>query len=374
MPRHVDTTANVERTHEELLHVAYSIDEVTTVVSGYPELDNRLYVPHNEALPVRRSMLLGHQVNLYEIPGGYDATQSSYRASTLRNMGAQDFLYGEPDPDMPTGGDWKLPSGHATVRRALRDRCRDFDQHNRPLVPGWRSLLALRAADGRPLGMPTGIGWYTHLWLSDMCDATTMRLSPDGDDVEVLLYKRDADNQSEWVWATPGGYVIMADAQQPGVTPLQAASARRTKHWAQRDVTAYTGAPLRVKYPISSGNTLHAGLRTTPFARFVPAPDYEAEPSINRKGIHYGAHRRAAGFVSVRSLCDYNPSGGVSGVGHGQNPFPIWTTHFEYVAAGLDAITDPEHQYRFGMSDVQFGRTQAAVADLRRTYQALRDV
>jgi len=219
--------------------------------------------------------------------------------------------------------------------------------------------------------MPTGIGWYTHYWLSKMCDAVTMRLSKEGNDIDVLLYERPPDNQSEWVWATPGGFVIAADAQQVGATPLQAASARRTSHWAHRDVSEYSGVPLAVKYPISSGNTLVAGLATTPYARFVTNPDYRSEPIILKA---HGGPARAAGFIGVRSLCEYNHTGGVSGANHGTNPFPIWTTHFEYLTAGLDALIDPENQYRFRMTDNQLHAVQGIVEDLQATYQMLQAV
>jgi hypothetical protein len=253
------------------------------------------------------------------------------------------------------------------VRRALKDRCRDFTQHLQPLVPGWRELLALRSPAGEGLGMPTGIGWYTHYWLSDMCDGVTMRLSERQNDIEVLLYERGADNQSEAVWATPGGYVVKADTRRAGSTPLQTASARRTADRTDRNVSAYGGVPLRVKYPISSGNTIVAGLRTTPFARFIHDPDYAGDPPLAPSG----RVERASGYISLRALCDSNPTGGVSGANHDRHPFPVWTTHFEYITAGVGALIDPENQYRFGMNNQQFARLTEVVDDLQATYPML---
>lgn len=362
MPRHVDRTANVERTPEELLSIYYSLDHVDSVVDGYPQLDQRLRVPLAELLLSRPGIILGRQVRIFDIPAGYDATNSAYRRQTLATMSSDDFLHGPADPDLPTGGDWRLSETDPTVVRAIRDRCRDFTQHLQPLVPGWKELLAL------PVGMPTGIGWYTHYWLSDMCDAVTYRIAKSGDDLEVLLYPRPGDAQSEPVYATPGGYVIKVDTQTAGITPLQAASARRTAHWAKRDVSAYQGVPLRVKYPISSGNTLVAGLRTSPYARFIGRPDYEAEPTVRPVADHM---QRAAGFVSLRALATYNPTGGTSGKGNGDNPFPIWTTHFEYVLAGMDAVSDPEQQHRLGISSQQFALIKEVVEDLQSNFPAL---
>lgn len=371
MPRHEDLTANVQRTPEEQLRIYYSLAEIDTVIDGYPQLDNRLYIPTHKRIPVRRSVLLGREVNIYTLPGGHDATNSSYRQETLARIPPGDMLLGEPDPDLPTGGNWELPEEHPAIRRALRDRCRDFTQHLQPLVPGWRELLALQTPEGRGLGMPTGIGWYTHLWLSEMCDGVTMRLSPAGDDIEVLLYKRPGDEQSKAVWATPGGFAIKADTQVPGVTPLQAASARRTKHWTDRDVARYAGLPLRVKYPISSGNTLVAGLKTTPYARFITKPDYTEEPTITEATAANQHTQQMAGFVSLHALCEYNPTGGVSGSHRGNNPFPIWTTHFEYVTAGLEAIADPENQYRFNIRGRQFSLIRGVVDHLQSRHPQL---
>jgi len=372
MPYHVDTTANIERTLEELLRITYSLYEVDSVVDGYPGLDSRLYVPQQEfaeTITQHPGVLLGREVNIYTIPSGYDATNSSYRRQTLQHMRPEQLLFGEPDPDLPTGGDWRLPDNHPAVRRAIAGRVRDFDQHNRPLVPGWQALLALRSPIGEPLGMPTGIGWYTHLGGLPMCDAVTMRLNDTRNDIDVLLYRREGDAQSEPVWATPGGYVVAADAQWPDATPLQAASARRTKDYTGRNIVSYRGIPLRVKHPISSGNTIHAGLRTTPYVRFITEPDYANDPSITVASRE--AVRSAAGYVSVRALAEANPTGGTSGKEQQPNPFPIWTTHYEYVTAGLHAITDPENQHLLGMRPDQYRDALAVANDLQATYPML---
>jgi hypothetical protein len=372
MPYHVDTTANIERTTEELLRITYSLDEVDSVVDGYPELNARLYVPLQDfaqTISQRPGVLLGREVQLYTIPGGYDATGSSYRLRTLAHMRPEQLLFGEPDPDRLTGDDWKLSDDHPAVRRAIHDRVRDFDQHNRPLVPGWQALLALRSPSGEQLGMPTGIGWYTHLGALPMCDAVTMRLNEARDDIDVLLYWRDGDAQSESVWATPGGYVVSADTKWPDMTPLQAASARRTASYTDRDVKPYRGLRLRVKHPISSGNTIHAGLQTTPYARFIHDPNYEQDPSITE------ASRprlwQAAGYISLRALAEANPTGGTSGKELRPNPFPIWTTHYEYVTAGLHALADPEHQHLLGMQPGQYQDVLAVANDLQATYPML---
>lgn len=314
MPRHVDLTANVERTSEERLRIVYSLSQIDSVIDGYPALDDRLYVPEGEHIPFRHASILGREVRVFDIPGGHDATGSSYRRETLANPAlADDFLFGPPDPDMPTG-----------------------------------------------------IGWYTHLWLAKMCDGVTMRLSAAKDDIEVLLYHRRGDRQSEPVWATPGGFVVRSDTMRANMTPLEAASARRTHHWAEaRNFEAYKGVPVPVKYPISSGNTLVAGLETTPYARFIHDPDYVDEPPLVPRTT------RAAGFISLRAICESNPTAGVSGKEHHTLPFPMWTTHFEYVTAGLDAIADPENQHRFLMRDPQFRDVQAVVEDLQNTYPAL---
>lgn len=361
MPLHVDNTYDVVRTREELRHIGYSLDEINAVVDGYPDLDQRLFVPDVRTLETFTRTVMGYTVNVYILPGGHDATGSSYREQTIQAVNPDDFLLGKPDPDLPTGAEWELPwqggksEVHPAVRRAVRDRCRDFTQHMQPLVPGWQQLLGLRNEQGAPLGMPTGIGWYTHYGLLDMADATTFRLSKQKDDVEVLLYPRQSDNQSEAVWATPGGYVIKADTllQGQGVTSLQEATRRRTEYWASRDVSGYAGMTPRVKYPISSGNTLSAGLRTRPYVRFVHDPNHDADPVVPKT---LRASARAAGFVSLRSLLEHNPKGGVSGKGHEDNPYPIWTTHFEYVAAGLRALTEPEHLPFFRSASLEAGR------------------
>jgi hypothetical protein len=198
-----------------------------------------------------------------------------------------------------------------------------------------------------------------------------MRLSPEHDDIEFLLYVRPPDNQSEWVWATPGGYVTAPDALRPGMTPLQAASARRTEDRTQRNVSDYRGVPLRVKYPISSGNTLVAGLKTTPYARFIHDADYAAEPSIDHRRLRPDQTADLAGYVSLRALAEYNPAGGVSGKNHGENPLPIWTTHFEYLVSALHALVDPENQYRFGMPDGQFAQTIEVAETLQAQFSML---
>ena len=370
MPAHVDTTANVERTSEELLRVQYSLAGVDSVIDGYPELNRRLYVPLHEELEIDKTELHGRQVNIVHLPPGYDATLSGPRIETINNIPSEELLHGTPDPDLPTGEfDWHLEEDSKTVTRALRDRCRDFTQHLQPLVPGWKQLLALTTGDDRPLGMPTGIGWYTHYWLSDMCDGTTFRLSESGDDLEVLLYPRPGNEQSQPVWATPGGYVVKADTEHPDMTPLQAASARRAEHWAQRDISRYGGIAVKdVKYPISSGNTLVAGLRTTAYARFIHDPNHREEPVTRAEP---DPAQREPGFVSLHTLAEFNPAGGIAG-DETDNPWPIWTTHFEYVVAGLRAVTDPEHQHILGMRKHQLERAQTVFGELQGQYPMLK--
>jgi hypothetical protein len=217
--------------------------------------------------------------------------------------------------------------------------------------------------------MPTGIGWYTHLGGLPMCDAVTMRLNDARDDIDVLLYRRDGDEQSEPVWATPGGYVVSADTGWLEETPLQAASARRTNDYTHRDVMPYRGIPLRVKHPISSGNTLNAGLRTTPYARFIHNPDYAEDPSLmaeNQRRL-----QRTAGYVSLRALASANPTGGTSGKEQYRNLFPMWTTHYEYVAAGLHALADAENQHLLGMQSGQYQDVLAVASDLQAIYPML---
>ena len=82
-------------------------------------------------------------------------------------------------------------------------------------------------------------------------------------------------------------------------------------------------------------------------------------------------HNHAAGYITLRSLFDSNPSGGVSGKNHAGLEFPMWTTHFEYAAAMLDAMTDPENQYRLGMNDSQFARVNRIIDDYYTQYPAL---
>jgi len=376
MTRHVDLDWTVGRTPPELRNIGYNLDEINVVIDGYPELNDRLFVEQHERIPMHFATLLGAEVSIYELPPGYDATDSSERQNTLQHMTAGELLLGEPDPDLPTGGDWCLQEDHPTVIRALRQKCREFTQHKQPLLPGWRQLLALRDRQGRQLGMPTGIGWFTHLGLSDMCDAVTYRLSEDSQDIEGLFWDRPDSNQSEHVAATAGGFVIKSDTQRPDMTPLQAASARRTMERTGRDVSAYAGVPLQVKYPISSGTTLVAGLRTTPYGRFIHNPDYGREPSMTsmQDERFYTPQGWAAGYVSMRAILDSNPTGGVSGKQHEGFAFPMWTTHFEYAAAGLDALMDPENRFRFGMSSRQFYQVNQIINDYYAAYPALQMV
>jgi hypothetical protein len=202
-----------------------------------------------------------------------------------------------------------------------------------------------------------------------MCDAVTMRLSEARDDIEVLLYKRSGDAQSQPVWATPGGYVVSADTQQPGVTPLQAASARRVADYTRRDVTPYRGIPLHVKHPISSGNTVNAGLLTTPYARFIHNPDYAADPSVTAEQKE--RLQQTAGYIGLSALAAANPTGGTSGKEQRPNPLPIWTTHFEYVTAGLHAVIDPENQHLLGMRPGQYEDVVAIASSLQHAYTML---
>lgn len=370
--RHVDQTWDRRRTKEELRHIGYSVDEVNAVIPGYPALDARLYVPEDEPIPFEHAVILGREVRIFDIPGGHDATVCPDRAETLKNMNPADLLLGTPDPDLVTGGQEYLTENDPSVRRAIKAGCRDFTRQLQGLLPGWKQLLSLRTADDRPLGMPTGIGWFAHLGLSLMVDGTAFRLSQGNDDLEVLLYNRPANEQSESVWATPGGFAIKADTQHEGMTPLQAASARRAEDWTERNLWGYPGVALQAKYPVSSGTTIVAGLATKPYGRFIQNPDYNDEPTITPQNMHnmltHQGH--AAGYVSLRALCEDNPFGGVSGKGH-QRAFSMWTTHFEYVVSGTDALIDPENQYRFGMNGQQFDAVQNVVEGLRQQYPML---
>lgn len=216
-----------------------------------------------------------------------------------------------------------------------------------------------------PEGMPAGIGWYSHYWLSDMADSVTLRESKGGGDLDVLLYPRAGDPQSEPVFATPGGYVIKPDARREyeGVSAVEAATARRTSHYTGRDVEKYDGMHVRVKYPISSGNTLVAGLRTHVFARFDATPDYKGDCAVEPIK---NAQLRKAGWVSLRALAEHNPTGGSSGEGNSDNHFPIWTTHLEYVAAGVTALRNPNNMRMFGMDPEKF-------TSIRRAAEALEE-
>ncbi len=367
--RHVDRTWNIERTNEELEHIGYSLDEVNTVIPGYPELDSRLFVPEDERIDFRQAVILGREVRIFDIPGGFDARECMMRQETLNSMKPEDMLLGKPDPDLITGLSDPLPENHPSVVRAIKEGCRDFTMQNQALLPGWKQLLALRNSRGEPLGMPTGIGWFTHLGRSLMVDGTAFRLSEDNSDLEVLLYERPANQQSEAVWATPGGFAIRADDQHSGLTLLQAASARRAQDWTERQLWAYPGVPVPAKNPVSSGTTIVAGLLTRPYSRFIQNPDYRDEPTITpqNKERMLTTRGHAAGYVSLRAVCEDNPFGGVSGKGHSRY-FSMWTTHFEYVVGGIDTLIDPENRFRYGMTSQQFDAAENVVEELRREY------
>jgi len=141
MPRHVDLTANIERTPEEKLRIYYNLDEINAVIDGYPDLDRRLYVPEDEPLPARPSVILGREVTIYDIPPGFDATNTLDRISTIASMKPENFLFGTPDVDLPTGSDWSLTETDSAVRRAI----------------GWLSrLYPASAAIGSGLEATTG--------------------------------------------------------------------------------------------------------------------------------------------------------------------------------------------------------------------------
>jgi hypothetical protein len=359
-PKHVDITWSIDRTLEELTRVTYNFMEVDRVLDGYPELDQRLYVPTNQPLPfeIGERIISGYDVRIVHLPGGFDATQSPYRAGALANKTLRDqFLFGPADPDHPTGDDWHLPDNHPAVQRALANRCRDFTQHLQPLIPGWRQLLGLQTKEGDPLGMPTGIGFYTHYGTLPMCDAVTLRPNEDHDDLEVLMYWRADDEQSAGVWATPGGYVTKTDANHRAHTPLQATSTRRTQFRTNVDLSRFSGMAPIVKYPISSGSTLSACLATRPFVRYIPNARLMDDMQTD-----------TVRWVSMRDLCDNNPTGGISGDVDPHNQWPIWTTHFEYIVAGIDAISDPENRHAFDITLHEQAIATRAVSLLRRDY------
>src|SRR5687767_7549867 len=124
--RHVDRTWNIERTNEELEHIGYSLDEVNTVIPGYPELDSRLFVPEHEQIDFRQAVILGREVRVFDIPGGFDARECPDRQKTLMSMNPSDMLLGTPDPDLITGSSKPLPENHPSVVRAIKEGCRDF--------------------------------------------------------------------------------------------------------------------------------------------------------------------------------------------------------------------------------------------------------
>ncbi len=373
--RHVDKTWNLERTAEELSHIGYSLDEVNVVLPGYPELDSRLFVPEDEQIDFRNAVILGREVRIFDIPPGFDARESPDRQQTLNNLRPEDMLLGTPDPDLITGVSEPLPENHPSVVRAIKEGCRDFTRQHQALLPGWKQLLSLRNAKGEALGMPTGIGWYTHLGRSLMVDGVTFRLSEDGLDLETLLYERPANDQSEAVWATAGGYPTSADNRHGGLTLLQAASARRAEYWTERQLWSYPGVPVPAKNPVSSGTTIVAGLLTRPYGRFIQNPDYHDEPTLtpqNKERLQT-TKGHAAGYVSLRALCEDNPFGGVSGKGHNRH-FSMWTTHFEYLVGGIDALNDPENRYRFGMTGQQFDTVREVTETLRQEFPMLQPV
>ena len=369
MPLHVSTELHVRRTEEELRSIVNSIEEIDEVIDGYPPLDQRYFLDANQPAPLMDEIkLFGYDARVYEFPAGHDATQSSERMLTLANDAmVAEFLLGAPHPDKPTGGDWQLQRDHPAVRHAIREGCRDFTQHLQPLVPGWEQLARMRGSQGQPVGMPLGIGRYSHYLLSLMSDAATLRLSEDRSDLEVWLYTRDADKQSEWVWATPGGYIIKSDSLHANMTPIEAGTARRTLDRSQGtlDVSHLPGVLLPPKYPISSGNTLSAGQENRSVARFETAPVYD-EPSIASRTT------RSMGWVSMRALVANNPTGGVAGTNHDDIAMPIWTTHFEYATQGMFAVAHSNNQSQLRMSDRDMADVIAIKDDLVAQYDVLR--
>jgi hypothetical protein len=369
MPLHVSTELHVRRTPEELRSITSSIEEIDEVIDGYPALDQRYFLDDHEYVPLADEVkLFGYKSRIYEFPVGHDATQSSERMLTLANDAmVAEFLLGAPHPDRTTGSDWRMPDDHPAVRHAIKEGCRDFTQHLQPLVPGWEQLARMRGSKGQPVGMPLGIGRYTHYLLSLMSDAASLRLSEDRSDLEVWLYERDADKQSEWVWATPGGYIIKSDSVQADMTPIEAGTARRTMDRSQGtlDVSHLPGVLLPPKYPISSGNTLVAGQENRSIARFDTAPTYD-EPPIT------GRTNRPMGWISLRTLVANNPTGGVAGTNHEDIEMPIWTTHFEYATQGMLAIANPNNQRQLRMSDRDLADVTAIKNDLVAQYDVLR--
>jgi 8-oxo-dGTP pyrophosphatase MutT (NUDIX family) len=193
---------------------------------GYPALDRRLYL---------ETPGLREDGPVLVVPDGpWHVTGHPNRAG----VPAADL-----DPEVPDSG--------AAIEPALADRWRadglTLDQHDRPVHPDWRRLLA----DPR-IGLPTGVGFFYRYGPNATVDPFIYRRRGAAP-VEVLLIKRLRGGR----WALPGGFADRTDRS--------AEDTARREAGEETGLDAIGGTAETLLYNRSVGTiaTLHAWTENT---------------------------------------------------------------------------------------------------------------
>lgn len=228
---------------------------------GYPVREQRLFMARTA---IQAALVDG----VLHLPAGHDALGSPNRRR------APEHIRATMDPEIATGSDEELSLGRQIA--LMRQGVKVFDQHGRPIHPGYEQILQLQAEDGRELGAPTGIGQFYRYGPNHVSDGIVFRPSRQkgGPDEVLLIYRPRAG------WATPGGYAEADDyaKENPAI-----ACARREVHEETGLLVAGLGCTAARMLPFSSPHTLNAWTETTAVAFLDEDPerlhDLDLKPS-----------------------------------------------------------------------------------------------
>ncbi|HEX3568196.1 MAG TPA: NUDIX hydrolase [Candidatus Saccharimonadales bacterium] len=226
---------------------AFAINVDCPPPEGYPALEDRLFLTKDEILERLDGDILW-------LPPGHDALGSPNR------LDAPPEIRELMDPEIVTGSDQTL-----TPRFSRNPHEKIKDQHGRSVHPGFMQLLSLAAEDGRPLGMPTGIGRFYYDGENDVSDTCGLfrENGDDADRTEMILVRRPGNKQSpKGGWATAGGYGEYQDKVVAHEDPALA-TARRELFEETGLIAEGNGVIVAQMLPVSSPHTLNSWTRTS---------------------------------------------------------------------------------------------------------------
>ena len=157
--------------------------EAPIVSNQYPAFDDRLFAS-SYGFRVEKDMVI--------VPSGpWQVANHPNRATSSPHL----------DPEVPSMKHRRMPE--AVSERLQRDGHGLFDQHGRPVHPGYKQLLG----DPR-IGLPTGAGFFWRYGENKTVDSFVYRETQKKDDeLEILLIQRRIGRN----WALPGGFVDIGE-------------------------------------------------------------------------------------------------------------------------------------------------------------------